>query len=703
MRLIKTFGCICVLLTFTTASAWAAKDDGAAIQDAASALFPPVQTATHQLAAVRAAHDQLARLGNALLYASVSAADLQAHLPGPIRTQAQDLGAAGEIKPVRIELRDQEAVLTAGFDIEIDTLPANLQGTAEVHCAAAVERGALVLRPSVSTLKLTGGNLGGTDVETAKPFLNLILRALLERLNAAIAVQRVPLRLQSIQHLDLAALLARVGGEGQIASQGIDLNVGLGAAALLVDASGIHVLADAVVLTPERFTATLEELRRDFEQNRPPLFTSNQLAVLGECGQPVVLPQSTAQVFAAVCAANSDLLTTSAPPPTVTDAEAESALAQEVQALRDEFRTRVSRVEPVANLPWDHTLVAVSRAQLAVGLNEVLRGVAVQAKLRPPHVTAEIPPEDRNLRTPPAPDLHCEQVGGACPSVFEYPPYNPRGCDSDCGFNLGCIARKLDCERLKEQERVAYEGAKAAAQAAFGADKARCELVKAGQQIGCRANQAWLNGVGGLDVGELRGGIELRNLEVDLNLDQVHFGPDFEAVELRFAGSGTGDVAAEVTVVPHGAGNLVCVAQWTATLDAHLILLPLQQTVQLQRAGVASQGDQLRLFYRLPEVPLQLHLDPPPVKALLDQNAGKFALSCPLPAATLAVLAGFPGSGIVFAPVLSREILRDVVDVTAPAQEIPVSIGPQDLPVGDGKTVRLVPSWGERAIILKAK
>lgn len=84
-------------------------------------------------------------------------------------------------------------------------------------------------------------------------------------------------------------------------------------------------------------------------------------------------------------------------------------------------------------------------------------------------------PTPTNLPTTTEPGTGGE-TDGDCPSVFAYPSYQPRGCPSSCGlFDAACYAQKVECERLKEQERQAYEAAKANAQASFSAQKAACE------------------------------------------------------------------------------------------------------------------------------------------------------------------------------------------------------------------------------------
>jgi hypothetical protein len=665
--------------------------------------FSPIRPAQHQLAAVRAAQDQLQRLRTTLLYASVSAADLQAQLPDNLETRFKVLDVPGVARVARIELRDQEVVAWIAFELSRPEGTMRLSGEAEIHCAAAIERGALVLRPSVSTIHLTGANVSGRDLNLAlaKPLLVQMLKRFLGNMEDALKVQRVPLRLDGIEPLDLANLLDGVGTLVDVNAKPVEIKVGLGAAALLVDAAGIHVLADAVVLTPARFAATLGELRQDLEMNRPPQLTSEQLAALGECGQPLPLPEPLAPVFASVCAAHAGLVRTEAPGPAETPEEAETALGSELEAFRSEFRDRVGEVEPIAAIPWDRTVFALSRSQLVAGLNEILPGVVVRATVRPPGIQAEIPPEDRTIRTPPASNLNCDRVGGACPSVFEFRPYNPRGCPSNCGiFDFGCHGWKIECEALKERERLAYEAEKAAAQAAFGAEKLRCEAVKAGQQLGCRANQEWLNAVANREVGQLRGALELREIDLPMTLDQVRLGADLDTIDLRLSASGGGEVFGRLNVTPLNLGHLACLKPWDATLKARVILPEQQRVLQLRRTEVGSTGDELLLTYELSETPLRIKVEPPPVKAFLEQNAGTLALSCPIPAAGFGA---FPGTGLAFALPIRNEILRDTFDVNIPAREIPIVIPSQEIRISQTQAIRIFPSWGEKSILFEAR
>ena len=690
-----------ILLVFFASLAFATGEgDQILIQQLGNDLFPPVSSVQHQLAAVQGAQDQLQRLGNDLLYAALSASDLQIYLAAAIKEGARTLGIAGDDTGVRIELRDQEAVLWITFQLRLPELPVQVAGEAEVHCAAAVERGALVLRPSVSTLRLDRLD-GETNLETLKPFLDAALRNYLNQINSAIGVQRIPLRLQAIEKIDAAALLKGIESVGNVQAQPVDVNIGLGAASLLVDADGIHILADAAVLTPERLATTLEELSQDLERSRVPQLTSNQLAVLGECGRPVALPEPLTKSFLAVCDAFTSLSQAVVPTLPIPPVLAEALLRGAVQTLGRDFRARVDLIEPLGNVHWDRTVFLLSRSQLAAGLNELLPGVVVQAGLRPPNVQAEIPPESRTIRTPPTTNLGCDQVGGACTSEFEYPVYNSRGCPSDCDWwDLGCQGWKIDCERLKQQEKTAYEAAKAAAQAAWFAEKTSCEAAKAAQKAGCQFNQAWLDTLANLDVGDLSGSVELRDIELALGLDQVHLGADFESLDLRFSAAGGAEVAGDFTFAPRGAGNLVCQAQWNAILTTRAELPVQRRIVQLQRIGVASRAEGLFLTYRIPEVPLQLKFDPPPVKAFLEQNLGKLALSCPLPAALAATV---PGGFLVFSLALGQEILRDVYEVKIPPRELRVSIPAQEVRISSSQTLRIVPAWGEKAIVLEMR
>jgi hypothetical protein len=675
--------------------------------DRLATLFSPIESVQHQLAAVRVSDAQLKRLNGPLLYASISASELQAHLPSSLEARFNVAMGSGKAQVAKIELRDQEIVVWTAFEIVRPEIDLTLLGEAEIHAAAAVDRGALVLQPSAKTVHFTKARLGNLvlDLDHLAVDVGSFVRAMLGDVSHALEIQRIPLRLGDLQTFDLTNFLGGVEGLANINAKPTSFNVGLGAAALLVDAAGVHVLADAVVLTPERFESTVAELRREAEKGETSQLTSDQLAVLGECGQPLALPETLALTFAGVCAAFSSVAHSETPTPVDLPERTEEALKRELESFREKFRAAVDRIEPVDRISWDRTLIAFSRSQLAAGLNDILPGLVAQATVRPSGIQAEIPPENRTIRTPPSTNLNCSQQGGACPSVFSYPPYNPRGCPSNCGFfDFGCHAEKAGCEALKESERIAYETAKAAAQTAFTAEKAACESAKAGKQAGCFANQLWLDQTSGLDVGELRGSVEVQEVELPLTLDQVRIGKDLETIDLRLSATGGGEVSGNLTVVPHNLGHLACVSQWDAALKARVSLPQQQKSLHLARTAAGTDtGDELLLTYDLSETPLQLKFEPPPIKAFLEQNAGKLALSCPLPALVVGTLAGFPGVGLAFGIPLQQEILRDTFDLSVPAQKIPLVIPGQTIPMDEGEPVRLVPSWGEKAILFEAR
>lgn len=663
---------------------------------------PLANSAQNQLAAVKASQEQLRSLDGPLLYASVSAADLGTYLPKDLGSPLQSIGISGDAQVAWVEPKDQQLVASVNFDLTPEVLPFRVRGEAQVHWTAVVERGALAFRASLPTLRVThvSGDDDDTDIEFLKPIAEEFLRGLLEDWIRSIEARRIPLRLIGIESFDLARALERVSSIEEVESELIDLKIGLGAAAVLVDTDGIHILADAVVLTSDRFLLTVDELREDMEANRMPKLTSNQLAVLGECGERLALPETLALAFAAVCAVHQNLARVGAPQPAGPAEDAKSVLESELAALKAAFRAKAGEIEPIENIPWNRTVFAISRTQLRAGLSEILPRVAVRAAVRPPNIFAEIPPEDRTIRTPPTTDLRCDQVGGGCPSVFEYPPYNPRGCPSDCSpVDLGCQAWKPLCEILKQEEKTAYEIAKAKAQAAFAANKLQCETAKAAEQEGCRLNQLWLDQVADLGVGELRGGFELRDIDLALAIDKVSLGPDFETIDLRLSAKGGAEVQGNLSVIPRDLGHIVCFAQWDSSLTARVSLPDQQVSLRLQNPKLKIQGEDLLVTYELSEVPLHLQVDPPPVRSFLERNLGQFAMRCPVP---LALAAIFPG-GITFALSAREEILRDTYDISVPAREIPIVIPSQELQISQGQSIRIVPSWGEKSILFEAR
>src|SRR3982751_6541596 len=165
--------------------------------------FPPIRPLDNQLAALHGAATDIDGLSSALLYAGVSQKDLQSFVPSDIRSKI------AELSQVTLTLGQQEVVVRGDFELRLtESDHVRIAGKVEAHCAASVEEGSLVLRPSASRIEVQSIDRQETQAPDALlSVINALLDRFLLNLNGAIQAQRVPLQLRSIQVVDTAQLL----------------------------------------------------------------------------------------------------------------------------------------------------------------------------------------------------------------------------------------------------------------------------------------------------------------------------------------------------------------------------------------------------------------------------------------------------------------------------------------------------------------
>jgi hypothetical protein len=714
------------ILVLTAALATAGCARNSALVRMANELFPPVRPADHQVAAVQAAARDIEGLSSALVYIGVSQRDLEAHVPSEIQSRMADA------TNIQVRLGQQEVVVAAGYDVRVPgDDDVRIRGDVVAHCAVSIEESALVLRPSASQVSVRRIQYRGNKApDLLIEGINLALRTFLDNLNGAIQAQRVPLDLSAMQVFDTTRLLNGLETVSTAQGRTFSVDVALGKSSVLIDSEGIHVLADAVVLTQEHFDTTLRELQ---ERNAEPLrvaslgttppsasFTSEQLALLSLCPSLPAGLDARVERLRAVCEsldapAGALVLRAAAEP-------AEDGPEEDLEVIyprfRDTFLTKVELVDRKENLFWDRTAVAISRRSLAADLNAVLAHGQGSASLRFPEYTGDV--KEKTL-TPDPPNLKCAENAGGCDSDFSFRGYNPRGCDSDCstmnchgpswariclpGVDLQCLGRKADCERLKEQERLGYEAEKAAAFVAWKVRKDACELAKVAKLAGCNINQDWLNLVGNKDVGEVQARWQADSGELHIVIDGLRVGDDLDSFSARGSLSGGANVAADFTFIPHNAGHLACVAQWSGRVHAaaHLPLKEVSFTGRLTEAR--NEEKKLVLTFSLPGETFDVKVEPPPALALVTQNP-QIAAYCPVPTLIVAQIASLAGA---FDPVsiyalikLGEAALKDTFSYELQGREVTVELPERTIEIG-GKPVALLPRWQEKSIVIYAR
>ena len=673
--------------------------------------FPPVGPVDNQLAALHGAAKDIEELGSALLYAGVNQKDLQSFLPDDIRSKIADL------TQVTLTLGQQEVVVTGSFELRPTDDDLKIVGEVEAHCAASVEEGSLILRPSASRIVVRSIERQGTQApDSLLSVVNTIVDKFLLNLNGAIQAQRVPLQLRSVQVIDTAQLLKGLDLVTSAQGTKIGVDIALGASAVLIDPQGIHVVADAIVLTQQE----LDMLEHELAAKAPgpsgpaaamPLSTSvKTLSRSPLCGSLPDYPDARVQRLRKLCHQQK-------PPAAKLSA---ATLAQEdldtlYKQYQKTFLDKAELIDHQENLFWNQTAVAISRRSLAADLNKVLNLAQASADLHFSRYEGEV---KETLTTPAPPDLKCVENAGACESIFQFRPYEPRGCDSDCmttncfgpswarvcvpGVDLGCQGRKIDCERLKEQERLAYEAEKAAALTAWTVRKDACELAKAATLAGCQINQAWLNLAGNQDVGEIQARWQADDGEMHLSFDGLHVGDDFGSFAVHATVSGGASLGADFTFVPHNAGNLACVAQWSGRVHAiaHLPLTDVNLTGIL--TPPKNEDGRLILTFTLSEQNLDFKVEPPPILALVTQNP-QIAAYCPVPTSIFAGTAQPANPVAIFgATKLGEEAHKDTFPYKLGEREVTLEIPARTLQIGS-QEVRLVPTLQSSSLVIVAQ
>ncbi len=718
--------------------------------------YPPVDPERAQLAATKAATAQLGSLASPNAYAAIAAKDLSTYLPRAIVVSLAmnpDSKDAGRLSNVKVELGKQEVVVRAEFDVVFDEQTSHAAGSLEIHCAAAVENGALVLRPAATGLIVTEVRYRKTArivLDVVKPLINAAARHFLDNVSGAIGAQAVPIGMYEERAVDLkqeidAALKKSLkdAPDGSplrdltvlnLQGSKVQINVALGRAAVLVDPDGVHAIGEVVSLNQTLFDQVHAEMKATAAGGPSAPFTSAQLAYLSGCparsDDPALPPPANQRdvEYRDVCRALRARSLVAAPTPSggpIADVRKDFAAA--FPAFVTAFQAKAATLEKPSNLGWGASAIAVRRDAFTSILGDVLRQVSASGAVAVPDQSLGF----RNtIYTDPAPDLKCDQNAGACHD-FEHPPYHPRGCDSNCsGWELRCIgpswaricsnypsvdlacqARKIDCERLKAQEGAAYDLARAAAWTKWKVEHDACELVKAAKLTGCRINQGWLSSVAHLDVGEVRGTVHLGAPSLHLALGQVALAPNLTGLSLHLVASAGTKASADFTVVPHNLGTLACYKQFDGSVHADVTISVPDQQMSAALKSVQPKGDALSFVFTSSPFDFDVKSEPPTAKALIEQNAATLVTSCPVPAS---IAAGLLTNGWT-APVAIPAAIKIAQDIQVPGRSIHVDakdfgfdVKPIAMTLGaDEKgqplVLSLAPSWFEGSVVFAKK
>jgi len=647
-----------------------------AIREKINAQWPPKTPASNALAAIEMATLELQRMTHPDVYAGISQADLTRTLPEALKTRLKEFGS------VTIHTANQELVVDADFDLAVDQYQMRVSGHAEVHAAVFVRHKSLLLLPSFSRIAVGRVHYGGqSTAEQVLPIVNHVLATFLDNVNGTLRAFQIGLDWSLFQTFDPAKVIAKTPEISEVAGPPIAILIGLGYSATLIDSGGVHVLAELVPLTSARISSVGESLEKRFATNADGPLTSDEVAVISACAHPPEGIDSRLLKPQDACQRLESTLLEVWPKPDQRSASGTGDLEGAFNRLKTAFLEKSSTFGTMEEIGWSDSSAAVRRTAVALTVNEFLANPSTHVQLRFPTMSI---PFKQEVKTGPAPNLNCGNQRG-CPSNFDYPPYNPRGCG-------GPPWEKIPCEIQKEGERMAYETAKALAQTDWSAKKLDCERLKAMERLGCEVNQTWLNGVSSMPLGEVQGVLVVDEGRADLALNSLHFEPQLDGASAHLSVSARGKVGADVKWVAYNVGNVICTPQWSgrvvAAVGADIPAFELRATLQ----PVSAPNGELTLLIHLKGNDFPVKVTPPPFVALVSQNTN-LMLVCPA--------VGIAGVAASVSPRVREELLQDTFSLPLPEQDLPIRI----LPIrfdAFGSVIRLDPRLSTSAIVFVA-
>ncbi len=699
----------------------ACSDNSKTISDV-NALLPKVDTTLAQSAAIRTSIAQLNLLNDPNAYIGISAEDLSRYLPKTILAQLHKEDKTPlKLSELGLSFQQQQITVNGEFQFPFDSEGSTATGLLQISCAPAIVNSVLVLRPTTSVFVLKKLSYKGSAAPAiVAGAVSAALRPLLPVFDRAISAQAIPLTAYRLDAIDLQAeiqkqltkLQAAPNNSGlkvlEMHAAPVQLSIALGRASVLIEPAGVHVIGEVVSLSPVVVGEIMKELQVLGPKVSLASLSSRQVALVSTC-QSRPDSKMTAQAIAAnvadydqVCKTFSPMLQQVATSDQVADGSPPAAaLSQAFENLAATFHGKVSKIDSADRIPWSQTAVALSKVAFATIVNRLLEQMSFSADFSLADFGGAF---QKTIITDPPPDLKCSQNAGGCDSDFSYPPFTPPGCDSNCGIDPVCAAKKFACETGKQGQKTGYEAAKATAQAGFAAKKALCEAGKELKKKGCEINQGWLNTVNGLDLGEIRGTWKAVNPRGQLNVTGLTVAEGFSGATANVGLSGSVAVQAEYTLTPHNLGNVVCIKEAKGGVNANLLIQPQHVPLIVKLQSVQREKTRLDFRFSLAEVPLDISSSPPALRALYDQNIGTLTASCPAPGALLATMGPWApvaiGASLGFGPGVDNPVYHARI----PASEFVAKLEPIRLKIGvdereNAQEIEIAASWNEASVV----
>jgi hypothetical protein len=657
-----------------------------------NALTLPTQNA--RTVALSATRSSLGGVTAPNVYSFIAQQEIEAAINAALAQRREEARSdeAVVLESAAVLVRPEGIGITLPFHTQRALSSAEFAGSVEMDVAPSANGAYIELHPIAARVRLDRLRLGPWGFSSQE----WTTRAAVGVLNGVVTIAArriarlsVPLTLGSIRSIDIAKVIpgATVDGGGPLS-----VRLGADEMALVTGDGGLHILGRLITLSDAEFESIVSALEA-IKAKAPNAPTA--VRDCGECG----FGNGVGEYFAcarrrAVCAArtrlgtpNTDLRLTAPqalvlsefrndplradiydffeplltpygavdadPPGELTDIQ----YATEIRAILQEVLKRRGEVEDPATLPTGGTThVAVSRRFLSQALVTVLQPMmSVPLSIAIDDRTASL---DAPVSVGPAPDLRCTENARPCESEFSFEAEPNRGCAGGCsttsrhcifgqcvdvpGIDLACEGARIDCNRLKEQEKAGWAIRRGAAFAAWKARKDVCEALKITEIAGCRLNQEWLNTWGGQTIGDLDGVATFSRGRANFRFDDVVVAEDLSSISVASTMGGGAHVQAAVVYKPADTiqGRIVCVANWGGDLSADVGLKPQPVTLVATLEPDPAGG----ILVRSAPQELVVSTAPPPGIALL-KDLPQIAVVCP----PVALAAGTPSLNLVAA------------------------------------------------------
>jgi hypothetical protein len=679
--------------------------------------WPPKSGFDKQYDATLKSVGDLQGLGGANTYLTLKRSDWAPALERLLLTSAP------QISKVSMDFGEQEIVANVEFSgtVPLDNgKDASLAGRASIVLAPSFDGSTLYVDPWFARIELTRGYYFGWELPPdIVQLVNGALNRLIANINGTIGKYAFQVDTGLFQQFDPMTLAQGDRNVRSAYGNPIKIETKVATASLLVDPTGVNVLARMTAAHPKRIASALAKVGGITTAQAES--DEDLLALAAMCPDYLKMPLSPAvkPVHDACNALRAKARSSTIRPMA-------RASEDDFQKLYKEFRKNflATTATTMGFESVAQTGLAVSKQFLANAINvsssEAEFGLTYDAE-------RSTMPFDDTLRTESAPDLKCSEIAANCPSVScptpggrcDYSCSSGRGCPGSCDWwDVGCQGWKVTCEILKAGEIVGCNAGKgvciATCLAELGAKRLACEAEAEAKKIGCRINQEWLNLWADRNIGNIKGSVTVQDAELlfqvkgrGVNAPALQVADDFSRFTINGAASASGSVHANFQYTPLDLGHILCVAQWQGGIQAHVAAAQTNYGIS-GTIEAKTVDDNLQLWVVGNPLDVTLALSPPPIVALFSQNP-QAAIAC-APALILGISVHLFGEikGLLNRKQNETSLLKDTFKIQIQSLKSPIVIPPIVInfppdPSGQARAIKAFPDWGTRNLMFTTR